>query len=138
MSSGSPMLCRAARGLGRTAASRLGTPVAAAPLARVPRSSFAGLRAGATASASASGSVREVVMPIEVRTELPGMASASGSMHNLVLPIEMKTEVPGPESRKAVQELKAIGGDAGGAVQFCVDFERSQGNYLVDADGNRL
>lgn len=59
-------------------------------------------------------------------------------MKDLLLPVEMRTSVPGPASLKSIQDLRAIGSDAGGAVQFCCDFEHSIGNYLVDADGNRM
>lgn len=62
----------------------------------------------------------------------------SGFLKDLVLPIDMRTAVPGPASRQALEDLRAIGSDAGGAVQFCCDFQRSLGNYLVDADGNRM
>jgi len=55
----------------------------------------------------------------------------------LLLPIEIKTEFPGPESERLKAEYDQIGG-GGGAVKFFVDFESSQGNYLVDADGNRM
>ncbi|KAK3599279.1 hypothetical protein CHS0354_028634 [Potamilus streckersoni] len=46
----------------------------------------------------------------------------------------MKTEVPGPRSKELLANLDAIQNTGG--VYFFVDFERSQGNYIVDADGN--
>ncbi|KAK7493332.1 hypothetical protein BaRGS_00015458 [Batillaria attramentaria] len=46
----------------------------------------------------------------------------------------MKTEVPGPRSRQLAQELSVI--QESGAVEFFADYERSLGNYIVDADGN--
>lgn len=65
-------------------------------------------------------------------------AASQTSFKDLVLPVDVKTAVPGPESLRQIEQLRAIGSNAGGAVQFCCDFERSLGNYLVDADGNRL
>uniref|UniRef100_A0A0G4HKV8 Gamma-amino-N-butyrate transaminase n=1 Tax=Chromera velia CCMP2878 TaxID=1169474 RepID=A0A0G4HKV8_9ALVE len=54
-----------------------------------------------------------------------------------VLPIEVKTSIPGPKTLAMKKEYDAIGG-GGGAVNLWVDFDKSVGNYLVDADGNRL
>lgn len=79
-----------------------------------------------------------LLAPCAVRTRAAGSINTGAPMKELVLPVEMKTAVPGPVSRKTIEDLKAIGADSGGAVQFCCDFEKSLGNYLVDADGNRM
>ena len=49
----------------------------------------------------------------------------------------MKTSVPGPVSTAMKAKLGLHGG-CGGAVKFFCDVERSEGNFLVDADGNRF
>lgn len=46
----------------------------------------------------------------------------------------MKTSIPGPASVQLMRELTDIQGEH--MVQFFVDYEKSQGNYLVDVDGN--
>lgn len=48
----------------------------------------------------------------------------------------VKTPVPGPKSKALLAEMDQI--MQTGAVQFFVDYERSQGNYIADADGNVL
>lgn len=49
---------------------------------------------------------------------------------------EMKTTMPGPKSRELLAELDKI--QQTGTVHFFVDYDRSCGNYVVDADGNVL
>ncbi|XP_076447734.1 4-aminobutyrate aminotransferase, mitochondrial-like isoform X2 [Babylonia areolata] len=49
---------------------------------------------------------------------------------------QMITEVPGPRSVQLTKELNTV--QESGAVQFFVDYDRSQGNYIVDADGNTM
>eukprot|EP00795_Rhopilema_esculentum_P009550 gene9550-17296_t len=46
----------------------------------------------------------------------------------------MSTTVPGPKSTEVLQELSSI--QTTGTMHFVADFEKSQGNYLVDIDGN--
>ncbi|XP_017777077.1 PREDICTED: 4-aminobutyrate aminotransferase, mitochondrial [Nicrophorus vespilloides] len=46
----------------------------------------------------------------------------------------VKTEIPGPRSKELIKELSAI--QQSNAVQFFADYEKSLGNYIVDADGN--
>lgn len=43
--------------------------------------------------------------------------------------------VPGPKSQKLLKEMDLVQHTA--AVHFFVDYAKSQGNYLVDVDGNR-
>jgi len=51
--------------------------------------------------------------------------------------IAMHTEVPGPETKKLIEEYSEIGG-GGGAVAMFLDLEKSNGCYVVDADGNLM
>ncbi|XP_050690802.1 4-aminobutyrate aminotransferase, mitochondrial-like [Eriocheir sinensis] len=51
-------------------------------------------------------------------------------------PKVLTSDIPGPASAQHLKELTAI--SETGAVQLFVDYERSLGNYLVDADGNTL
>ncbi|EME26950.1 4-aminobutyrate aminotransferase [Galdieria sulphuraria] len=46
------------------------------------------------------------------------------------------TEIPGPRSKELSAQLDTI--QESRTVSFFIDFEKSQGNYLVDADGNIL
>nr|CAB3219606.1 4-aminobutyrate aminotransferase, mitochondrial-like [Phallusia mammillata] len=48
----------------------------------------------------------------------------------------VKTEVPGPNTKNLIQETSKI--QSAQAVALFCDFEKSQGNYLVDADENVL
>ncbi|CAH1273270.1 ABAT [Branchiostoma lanceolatum] len=48
----------------------------------------------------------------------------------------VKTEIPGPRSKALLTDLDKIQNTE--AVQFFCDYERSKGNWLMDADGNRL
>lgn len=48
----------------------------------------------------------------------------------------MKTAVPGPRSKELLAELNEI--QQTGTVAFFVDYERSKGNFVVDADSNVL
>ncbi|RDD47545.1 4-aminobutyrate aminotransferase, mitochondrial [Trichoplax sp. H2] len=48
----------------------------------------------------------------------------------------MKTPMPGPRSKELLKSLRQIQDVT--AVQFFTDFQQSQGNYIVDVDGNRL
>jgi len=48
---------------------------------------------------------------------------------------EVATEVPGPISKASAKQLHEVF-DAR-AVHFVVDYDKSQGNYIVDVDGNR-
>jgi len=58
-------------------------------------------------------------------------------MKDLVLPIEMVTpSIPGPKSIGLFDDLEEMGSFP--SVQFFANFDKSIGNYLVDADGNRM
>ncbi|MCJ8739674.1 hypothetical protein PDJAM_G00049910 [Pangasius djambal] len=48
----------------------------------------------------------------------------------------MKTPVPGPRSKELTRQLGEI--QNVGAINFFCNYEESRGNYLVDADGNRM
>lgn len=45
------------------------------------------------------------------------------------------TAVPGPASKAAAKKLDTIFDSR--AVHFVVDYDKSEGNYIVDVDGNR-
>lgn len=48
----------------------------------------------------------------------------------------IKTEIPGPQSSVLLKDLDSI--QAMKSVQFFVDYDKSLGNYIVDADGNTM
>lgn len=48
----------------------------------------------------------------------------------------MKTEVPGPKSKAIMAELDSL--QSMKSVQYAVDYNKSIGNYIVDADGNTM
>lgn len=48
----------------------------------------------------------------------------------------VKTNVPGPASTKLKAELSQL--QESGGVHFFVDYNKSKGNYIADADGNML
>ncbi|OAQ65443.2 aminotransferase class-III [Pochonia chlamydosporia 170] len=52
-----------------------------------------------------------------------------------VLDISVATAVPGPASKQASEQLNTIFDSR--AVHFVVDYDKSEGNYIVDVDGNR-
>lgn len=70
-----------------------------------------------------SGSVRPLYVASS-RTLVAGEPSAPA----------MKTAVPGPESQRLMSELDSV--QAMKSVGFFADYEKSLGNYIVDADGN--
>lgn len=48
----------------------------------------------------------------------------------------MKTEIPGPKSKELLAELSNI--QSMKSIAFFADYEKSIGNYIVDADGNTM
>ncbi|KAI6170541.1 4-aminobutyrate aminotransferase, mitochondrial [Aphelenchoides bicaudatus] len=48
----------------------------------------------------------------------------------------VKVQIPGPSSKKIHQKLQQV--HQAPSVKFFVDYEKSFGNYLIDADGNAL
>ena len=48
----------------------------------------------------------------------------------------MKTEVPGPKSKAIMDDLDSL--QSMKSVQYAVDYNKSLGNYIVDADGNTM
>ena len=49
---------------------------------------------------------------------------------------EVVTEVPGPRSRHLQQQISAI--QSMSSIQFFADYQTSIGNYIADADGNKV
>ena len=50
--------------------------------------------------------------------------------------IAMKTEVPGPASKKLMADQENL--QSMKSIQFFADYDKSLGNYVVDADGNTM
>lgn len=50
--------------------------------------------------------------------------------------ISMKTAVPGPKSKEVIAAMNSISNIQ--SYTFAVDYEKSFGNYVVDADGNQM
>jgi 4-aminobutyrate aminotransferase/(S)-3-amino-2-methylpropionate transaminase len=48
----------------------------------------------------------------------------------------MKTGIPGPKSQALMRDMDEI--VQAGASHFFVDYKKSYGNYVIDADGNRM
>ena len=48
----------------------------------------------------------------------------------------MKFQVPGPESQKLMSDLDKV--QSMPSVAFFADYDKSIGNYLIDADGNEM
>lgn len=48
----------------------------------------------------------------------------------------MKTEIPGPKSKQLMADLDKI--QSMKSVAYFADYDKSLGNYIVDADGNVL
>lgn len=46
----------------------------------------------------------------------------------------MRTGIPGPESKKLIKELDTVFDTR--SLNLLTDYQKSTGNYLVDADGN--
>lgn len=61
--------------------------------------------------------------------------SIEGLENEPELPI-MKTAIPGPESVKLQEKMSKI--QQSGAINFFVDYDKSTGNYIADADDNML
>lgn len=53
-----------------------------------------------------------------------------------VLEQSVTTSVPGPISKASAKKLDAVFDSR--AVHFVVDYDKSEGNYIVDVDGNRF
>lgn len=67
--------------------------------------------------------------------EVPATPAAKLNGEGAITP-SMKTMCPGPVSLEHFEELRKV--QECSAVHFFVDYETSFGNYIVDADGNRL
>ena len=69
-------------------------------------------------------------------------ALCTSAIRNLVtaaepaIPSMVTAEVPGPKSLAMKAELSKV--QAMDSVSFFVDYDKSVGNYIVDADGNTL
>lgn len=61
--------------------------------------------------------------------------STSYEVHEPAMP-NVVTQIPGPRSKALLEDLNQV--QFMPSVQFFVDYEKSCGNYIVDADGNTL
>eukprot|EP00922_Rhytidocystis_sp_ex-Travisia-forbesii_P065391 GHVS01097168.1.p1 GENE.GHVS01097168.1~~GHVS01097168.1.p1 ORF type:complete len:379 (+),score=54.80 GHVS01097168.1:100-1137(+) len=68
---------------------------------------------------------------------LAAFSTSAELFSEMVLPINVKTPVPGPESTRLKDEYEIIGG-GGGSLSLFVDFHKSLGNYMADADSNLM
>lgn len=48
----------------------------------------------------------------------------------------VKTEIPGPKAKAAITELDQVFDTR--SLNMLTDYQKSAGNYIVDADGNAL
>lgn len=80
--------------------------------------------------------------PVATRATLrPAVASMRLASSKAFFPNEptkptVKTNVPGPEGSKAIKELGEVFDNR--SVNFLADYTKSEGNYIVDPDGNTL
>ncbi|GAA6085256.1 4-aminobutyrate aminotransferase, mitochondrial [Tachysurus ichikawai] len=84
---------------------------------------------------------RSLSLQRNLRLVAPGCRYVSQTATKTVSEFEydapsMKTPVPGPRSKELTRQLGEI--QNVGAVNFFCNYEESRGNYLVDADGNRM
>eukprot|EP00922_Rhytidocystis_sp_ex-Travisia-forbesii_P065390 GHVS01097167.1.p1 GENE.GHVS01097167.1~~GHVS01097167.1.p1 ORF type:complete len:502 (+),score=55.68 GHVS01097167.1:153-1658(+) len=70
-----------------------------------------------------------------LRQTAAAFSTSSELFSEMVLPIDVKTPIPGPESTRLKDEYDIIGG-GGGSLSLFVDFNKSRGNYMADADSN--
>lgn len=66
------------------------------------------------------------------------MSSGASTEHQLALepkgPYVLTSQLPGPKSRELMDSLDKI--QQTGSIKLFIDYEKSIGNYMVDADGN--
>lgn len=82
--------------------------------------------------------LKQAVIILEKRApykQCRGISSTSASEDGPFSGPSIVTEIPGPESKKLQKEMTGMNSSLA-AVPFFVDYEKSQGNYIVDADGN--
>lgn len=85
-----------------------------------------------TSKPSNAPSVRPV---ISVAAKLSSSASTERQMElEPKGPVILSDKLPGPKSRELLQSLDKI--QQTGSVKLFIDYEKSIGNYMVDADGN--
>ncbi|KAE9554671.1 hypothetical protein FO519_002081 [Halicephalobus sp. NKZ332] len=70
------------------------------------------------------------------RSTVQGIRCLSGIATTEPSKPSLKTSIPGPRSEKLKQEMGKVHQNP--SVKFFVDYEKSFGNYLVDADGNEI
>jgi len=91
-------------------------------------SKLCGARAKAVTANFSASAVRSDAQPE------PAAAASELLPHEQGLKIDIKTEIPGPETRRLKSELLQM--QQMSSVVTFTNFDKSQGNYLVDVDGN--
>ena len=86
--------------------------------------------------------VRKTIDASAARRSVHSTAAASAGKLELEFPggepaePRVTTKIPGPRSMTSMEALSAH--TSVGSIRYFVDFERSRGNYVVDADGNEV
>ena len=89
--------------------------------------------------ASKSGSVCQSFAKFVNAVAAPGLSTVQVKRHLVGEPAAPKvltSEIPGPKSQSLKSDLAKV--QTMDSIAFFVDYEKSYGNYIVDADGNTL